>query len=392
MVSNTGEAPSYESEPLRCDSLGISVVVPTFKRVELCQTLFASLRDSRKHLRNPVEVLVIDDSPPPEAHQIEKMCAEYGGRYYFKKRSVSGKRNFGACVASHPIVLFIDSDCAATPHLLKEHLATYTERPDVVAVLGRTEFKGPESFTWKSVQFTSLLNDFRLGDSQTEVVWGPSNNLSYRRDTFMGLGGFDESFTNKVGSEDVELGIRLYRQGMRVMTNPLAVVHHSTETWSTMSQMIRRLFTYGRGNWHVGSKHRDSLQFGGPNATFLFLVAVPIALVCALITSNVAWLTLPLWFPVLRLSTQIVMHIGQHPARIAHPTRLIVAELLALVPEIGTTAECFKRRWFRPLFCHLVVQKEGSLFIRNVRMLPSWIPSAQLVASFLLVALINFIA
>jgi hypothetical protein len=104
---------------------GISVVVPTFKRVDLCQRLLASLKQSELYLQAPVEIIFVDNSPMPEAEQIHALCMEYGAKYYLKKISVSAKRNFGAQIASYSIVLFVDSDCEASPQLLLEHLESY---------------------------------------------------------------------------------------------------------------------------------------------------------------------------------------------------------------------------------------------------------------------------
>lgn len=147
-------------------------MVPTFKRTDLCRALLASLRESAETLGSRAEVLVVDDSPSSEASRIEEACTEYGSRYFFNRLSVSGKRNFGARMASYPIVLFVDSDCVATRDLLREHLERHAGWPEAVAVLGRTEFKGPRTFIWQSVEFTDLLNAFRLADNETEVTWG----------------------------------------------------------------------------------------------------------------------------------------------------------------------------------------------------------------------------
>ena len=150
--------------------------------MRLCETLLASLKSGRLVLENRSEVIVIDDSPDEEAERIKDICSKYGALYRFEKGTAGAKRNLGAGLAAFHIILFIYSDCKAPPNLLKQHLRVYLEEPDTIAVVGPTEFHGPRSYIWECVQYTPFPKPFRVADVETQVVWGPSNNLSSRRD------------------------------------------------------------------------------------------------------------------------------------------------------------------------------------------------------------------
>ncbi|MDY6804943.1 MAG: glycosyltransferase [Cyanobacteriota bacterium] len=364
---------------------GISVVVPTFKRVDLCQRLLASLGQSKLYLQAPVEIIFVDNSPLPQAQQIHALCMEYGAKYYLKKTSVSAKRNFGAKIASHSIVLFVDSDCEASPQLLAEHLESYQKDSSVVAVLGKTNFKGPTTWMWRVLQFTCFLMAFRLADKEGQRVWGPSNNLSCRKETFLQVGGFDETFPKKPGGEDIDFGYRLYKQGYLLTTNPEALVYHTTETWNTISQVVSRLFNWGKAELYLFEHHREFIRYECPKCWGLFLAMLPVALVAAVACLSPQWLLLPMVFLAVNFLSRILLHISYNPERLGRFFDVLIAEVLILVFEFGLAYECWREKWFIPLFNRLIVVPEDALVNWNSQVIYSWILMVQILISVSLV-------
>src|SRR5512141_2424131 len=117
----------------------ITVVIATNKRVHLVEDLLQSLQTARHEFKGQNEVIVVDDSPPPEAGQISEICNLYNARLVTAGPKVTAKRNCGANAGQHEILLFLDSDCRATSGLLGEHAKLYAS-PDIDAVLGLVEF------------------------------------------------------------------------------------------------------------------------------------------------------------------------------------------------------------------------------------------------------------
>ncbi|MCI5130321.1 MAG: glycosyltransferase [Candidatus Electrothrix sp. EH2] len=351
---------------------GISVIIPTFKRLDMCRTLFLSLQKSQQCLKEPSEIIIVDNSPPYEARQIEKLAAQHGARYYHKQIGVGAKRNFGARMAVYSVVLFVDSDCEADSELLQEHLVLYKKSPDIVAVHGRTNFTGPETFAWKATQCTPFLDAFRFADIEANRVWGPSNNLSFRKTKFEQIGGFDEVFPGKPGGEDVDLGYRMYMQGNMLRTNPQAVVFHTTETWSRVSQMVSRLFHWGRGEFYLYNNHEQHLYYDTPNASFIFLLLTFIGLVLACIERSGVWLILPLIFFAVNFVGRLIFHFSYHPERLIRPLEVLTAEIFIVVYENGLAFECLKRRWFPPMYHRLLVASEDALLNWNMQVVNTW--------------------
>lgn len=370
---------------LTCHAIqGVSIVVPTFKRVALCQRLLASLQDSQQHVAVPVEIALIDNSPPTEAQKIQMLCEEYGARYFFRPIGVGAKRNFGAKLARYPIILFIDSDCEATPQLIEQHLDVYQNNQQVVATLGPTQFKGPKNFLWQVLQWTPFLIPFRLADEAGQRVWGPSNNLSCRKAIFEQVGGFDETLPNKPGGEDVDFGYRLYKAGHLFSTNPQATIYHTTETWNTVGQVVTRLFHWGQGEFYLYYNHGEYLHYDCPKGLALGLLMLPIALAMPLLTQDLTWLLMPLLFLAVNFASRLLLHLVYHPERWLQGIRVLCVEILVLVYELGLTVQCLKQRWFIPLYNRLIIMPEDAIAVWNQQVLYTWVLFAQLIVTVLL--------
>ena len=367
-------------QPIR----GISIVVPTFKRVVLCQKLLVSLQHSQQQVSVPVEITLIDNSPPAEARKIQALCEEYGARYLFSKIGVGAKRNQGAKLAQYPIVLFIDSDCEATPQLIQQHLDIYQNNQQVVAILGPTKFKGPENFIWRVLQWTPFLMPFRLADEAGQRVWGPSNNLSCRKAIFEQVEGFDESLPDKPGGEDVDFGYRLYKAGHLFMTNPQATIYHTTETWNTVRQVVNRLFHWGQGEFYLYYNHGEYLHYDCPKGLAMVSLLLPIALTMSIFTRDLAWFLLPLLFLTVNFVSRLLLHLVYHPERLSQGIRVLLAETLVLVYELGLTAQCLKKGWFIPLYNRLIILPEDAIAVWNTQILYTWVLFAQLIVTITL--------
>ena len=55
---------------------GISIIIPTFKRVLLCHNLLQSLEISKRQIDIPVEIIIVDNSPRQEAKKIADLCID----------------------------------------------------------------------------------------------------------------------------------------------------------------------------------------------------------------------------------------------------------------------------------------------------------------------------
>jgi GT2 family glycosyltransferase len=77
-----------------------------------------------------------------------------------------------------------------------------------------------------------------------EVSWLPSANLVVRREVFERLGGFDEGL---VSCEDVDLSLRLRREGKVVDDDAIAARHHREPR--TLVEFFRKELWHGRDSY-----------------------------------------------------------------------------------------------------------------------------------------------
>jgi GT2 family glycosyltransferase len=229
--------------------------MPTKGSPLMVARLLDSLTRSAKELPASVryELIVVDDSEPLDRKAIEEACAANSARYLRGPRRVGAKRNHGVAHAKHELILFIDSDCVATPGLLRQHIDAHrtlsapSGRP-VAAVAGPTIVDDPDSApAWRIVKQSVVVNaPWNWPLHFSEVWWAATSNLSVRRAAFEDVGGFDPETFTVVGGEDVDLGVRLHAAGYATVCSREAVVGHATDGITSLRQFQRKLLLYGR--------------------------------------------------------------------------------------------------------------------------------------------------
>lgn len=231
---------------------GLSVVIPVRGRVAATRRLLESLRTAIEACPEPVEVIVVDDSDPPDAQSHQRTCAELAARYLRGPRHVGAKRNVGVAAARYDLIQFIDSDCLATPDLLRRQVATLRGAGERVgAVAGPTYVQGVDNPLFRVMSRSRRLNSaFEWPAQASSVGWATTSNLAVRRAAFEAVGGFASRPLTVVGGEDVDLGVRLCEAGYTIVCDPEAVVSHDKSSIESLGTVVRRLVTYGRsGQW-----------------------------------------------------------------------------------------------------------------------------------------------
>ncbi len=244
----------------------VSVVIPTHNRAAWLQQVLVSLESQTYGLEH-YEVIVVDNSSTDgTAALLETFTPSYPlRRLYVPKRDsfeAAAVRNAGARASQADILLFVDSDILADRRLIENHVAFHRAAPDlcvVGSVLYLPEAKmDPQALcdgTWKS-RITVATPDpletplFCFSENLTSyrVPWFVchSGNFSVARAHFEAAGLFDE--WHKTWSiEDLDLGYRLYRRGLRFAFSRRATgyhLHHDTVPRVDKLESVRRGLTY----------------------------------------------------------------------------------------------------------------------------------------------------
>lgn len=324
---------------------GISVVIPTKGRVTYLEKLLISLMKSRKATSINTEVIIIDDSSKKEQEAIKALCDKYECSYSYLEGSISKKRNLGIGQAKYPIVLFIDSDCEiATLNILGEHLKVY-DKENVVGCLGVTEFKGRKTWLWNIIEKMSFVYPFQFAKTKENVSWGPCTNISYKKEILEKVGGFKSILPSKEAGEDVDLGYRVTEEGSKIVCNPNAVVFHNRETWSGLTEFIRRTYRWGQAEYYLLKMHPQKQYLDIPKVSLLFFFLLIVFAVKSFINHSYILVLFPFFWLLVNIFIQTILALKLKTMQ--GNWRSFIYVYLAIMNdvlfEIGTISECIRK-------------------------------------------------
>jgi glycosyltransferase involved in cell wall biosynthesis len=226
----------------------LSVVIATYNRRDTLEVTLACL--CRQTLpADQFEVIVVDDGSTDNTRaMVEALIGRvpYRLRYFHHaNRGPGATENRGIREASADLVLMIADDIHAEPTMLEHHVRWHQRRPDRnLAALSRVL----QSPNLPDSVFLRHWDPFGFGDSLDEVelpywkFWACS--ISVKRSFLLENGLYRE--LKGAAHEDVELGYRLCREGLRIFYLPQALAFHFHV--ETLESACRR--AYERGvNW-----------------------------------------------------------------------------------------------------------------------------------------------
>jgi glycosyltransferase involved in cell wall biosynthesis len=359
----------------------ISVITPTHGRSKLVENLLDSLSVARDRFRGSSEVFIIDSSAGAERAAIEAACARHGVRYAAAENNVRQKRNLGIQMAGGSLLLFVDSDCVASPDLLLRHGGAYRD-DSVAGVIGLTEFAPWDSIVGRVVARTSFLDAFSYAARFPSAPWGPTCNISYRKAVIDCVGMFDTSMPCRLGGDDVDLGLRVTDAGLTIRCEPRAVVRHTDETWDGPLLISRRAFRWGRMHFYLLQKHERRVYPDFPKPIAIFLLLCMASLAFAFIAGPLA-LLLPLGW----LATELSLEAAVQTISKRKPAELhleLGARFLALLYDAGTVIEALRHGRLAPLVSEISFTPPSSQS-RNRRVLQVWSEVLALVVLLILV-------
>ncbi len=214
----------------------VSVVVCTYT-MDRYDVFTEAVESVLTQTYDPIEVvLVIDGNPEVYARAVDDFGGHDGVVIHDndENRGISYSRTRGGELATGEVVAFIDDDGVADPDWVETLVDAYRET-DAVAVggyvapnwVGEKPDFFPEEFYW-------LVGCTERGFAEDgDVVRNTyGSNVSYRRDVFLAVGGYDVNTGRKgdrhVQAHEAPVGIRIRETyGTGVLYVEDAVVHHT---------------------------------------------------------------------------------------------------------------------------------------------------------------------
>lgn len=184
----------------------------------------------------PDEIIVVDDASTDESVQVLGRLPVLLLQHEHNQGPAAA-RNTALEAASGDIVLYIDADAYAEPHLIKVLLQVYQQVPR--HPIGGVGGRGIES------SIHTIYDRWRALHARQDFGLKPRHNVpylfglcaSYRRDALLQIGGFDTFFPINAG-EDADVGFRLKRAGYQLYYTPDAIVYHQhTDTQESLKRV-----------------------------------------------------------------------------------------------------------------------------------------------------------
>lgn len=249
----------------------VSVVVATYNRLDSLLDLLGDL--SRQTLATDrFEVVLIDDgSAEAVAPYVERLGLPYPLRHRRQANAgQSAARQAGVELAQGDVVVILDDDMHVPPTFLENHLRYHDAGYDVV--LGHIHAPDDEGARalferFHMDQLKQFVRGVREGRIRVKGVHLCTGNVSFRRQLFLEVGGFDTSLKR---SEDRELGVRFEVNGAKLVFGEDAVSYHKSDHQS-LDVWLGRAFNYGIYDRKISKKH-EAVESADP-WRFFFLVS-----------------------------------------------------------------------------------------------------------------------
>ena len=197
-----------------------SVVIPTYNRKPILEKCLRALEQQQSSISG-YEVIVVDDgSTDGTLEWLTDSAFPHVRSLAQDHQGPAAARNLGVQAAQGDTIIFIDSDLIVTPFFLQAHADALVAGAKKLGsdrlftygwVINTCNFDAPTSEAYK-------LTDF-------SAAYFATGNVAISRKWLELAGLFDPRF-QLYGWEDLELGVRLKKLGLKLIKCPEAVGYH----------------------------------------------------------------------------------------------------------------------------------------------------------------------
>ncbi len=242
----------------------ISIIIPTYNRCDILQRTIQNYLDKADSIN--LEVLVVDDGSTDKTQlileDIKQKHPEIFNYLHQDNKGPAAARNLAIKNASGKVILITGDDIIPSETMLLEHLKFHTKyNSNEVAVLGKV--------TWsRELEINSFMRWLESCGMQFhfDKNYDPENlppqlfytsNISLKREYLLANELFDEKF-KKACWEDIDLGMRLAKNRLRIVYNPDAIGYHYHPI--NFANYINRTETAGYYHAYLSQKHNIKMR------------------------------------------------------------------------------------------------------------------------------------
>ena len=234
----------------------ISIVIPTYNRLPILQKSIVALEKQQPIDRkiSDYEIVVVDDgSTDRTLAWLTENKAQLPHVKVFQQnhQGAAAARNLGVENAIGDTIIFIDSDLVVTDSFLQCHADAL--------IRGQQDFNSDRLFTYGAVINTNNFENptsepYKITDFS--AAYFATGNVAIAKKWLEEAGLFDTGF-QLYGWEDLELGVRLKKLGLKLVKCPEAVGYHWHPAFNLeqIPQMIEQEIQRGKMGVVFYEKH-----------------------------------------------------------------------------------------------------------------------------------------
>ena len=346
----------------------VTVIVPVYNQEKYIAQCINSLLN-QDYPPEKLEIIVVDNNSEDNTSQILKVYREKGVKILEEsKRGPAATRNKGIKESKGEIIAFIDADCEASPSWLKCLIEGLRENK-ADAVAGISSFCGKKGYVAKVLEkrgFDSLMRNF--SESHKWIGWAPTRNFAVKKEILKRLGGFCEEFTHPA-DEDIDLCLRMQKNGYRIRFVSEAKVFHHRADYLTLRKSIKKCFWEGFFHFLLLLKFPEKRRTSFFTPLLLFLFFLLILRAIFLIPFSPLSILSPFIFLIFYLLFNYLSSLPcirktpfytlSSPAT-ADPLEFFLSKILFFSQEMGFLFACFKYRKLDYFFFRFIPE-EGFL-------------------------------
>ncbi|MEA5467803.1 glycosyltransferase family 2 protein [Spirulina sp. 06S082] len=235
----------------------LSIVIPTYNRQQILEKCLKALESQNLRFNSIIEdyeIIVVDDGSTDgtlDWLQGKKLEFPHVITRSQNHQGPAAARNLGVEVSRGDIIIFIDSDLVVTEKFLQSHADRLLQ--------GEKEYNSDRIFTYgwviNTCNFTNPTSEpYKITDFS--AAYFATGNVAIAKKWLLEAGLFDTQF-QLYGWEDLELGVRLKKLGLKLLKCPEAVGYHWHPAFSLkqIPSLIDREIQRGRMGVLFYEKH-----------------------------------------------------------------------------------------------------------------------------------------
>jgi glycosyltransferase involved in cell wall biosynthesis len=202
----------------------ITVIIPSYNSENTIEDCLVALEN--QSFNENYEIILVDSSTDNTPRIVENGFPEVKLIHLPQKTDPGTARNLGLKESGGEIILFIDSDCIASTDWI-ERMVSLHRHTDYMAIGGGVlNGNDPTSdIAWAG--YMAEFREFIPEQPRREVTHIPTCNISYKRQIFREIGGFNPDYYPQ---EDLEFNYRLIGRNGKILFSPDVQVRHNHRT------------------------------------------------------------------------------------------------------------------------------------------------------------------